>query len=322
MLDIDDPSQLALSDRQGWLARAARIEERWSEAINLGRQAAHALPSLDSAPVIWLALPTTLAGIGGAVQSACAHLPGSRILLWQPTMAALPLEGVWLDPYGTIADQPRRGSIPAPSPQSHPSTIFLFLLAVLDSWLGHQLAEEATALPTDRLAHLASAVASVPLAENPAKQIAYRLHERLPLFWAEEALTGVAYDWWQRYTLYAEAKAEWSSADAIRQVTAAVRFPRYWPQAGTFVRLAQRAAEGPSWLATMDRLFQRRKLQGMTVSAEIASLPTTLLYLLELGEWVALYAAALLGVDPTERVALDFLDALDSPYSATSSSTA
>lgn len=315
MLDLDDPAQIALSDRQRWLARAAHPQERWAEAIALGGQAAGSLPRFDATPVIWLTLPTTLMGIGEAVQSICAHMPGALVCCWQPTLAALPVNGVWLDPYGTMeANQGRRFSLPsAPALESHPSTIFLFLLAVLDGWLGRSLAEDAIVLPPDRLASLSSATASVPLAENPAKQIAYRLYERLPLFWAEEPLIGVAVDWWQRYTLYAEAKAEWSRSPQIRGVTAATRFPRYWPQAGLFVRLARQAEDGPSWLGAWERLCQRRKLQAMTVAAEVESLPAALLYLLEMGEWIALYAAALLGVDPAERVALDFLDALDTP---------
>jgi hypothetical protein len=324
MLDIDDPFQIALSDRQGWLARAARSEERWAEAIAGGWLAVQALPSPVRAEVIWLVLPIPLLGIGKAVQATCAHLPGPRVICWQPALATLPVDGVWLDPYGLMdATQPHCLSIASvPAPQSHPATLFLFLLALLDGWLGRNLAEEASALSANHLANLASAVATVPLADNPAKQIAYRLHERLPLFWAEEPLAGIAYDWWQRYTLYAEAKAEWSTAAAIRQVTATVRFPRYWPQAGTFVRLAQRAEEGPPWLQALERLFQRRKLQGMTVAAMAESLPVALLYLFEMGEWVAIYAAALLGVDPADRVALDFLDGFDLPPSSSISSTA
>jgi hypothetical protein len=322
MFDIDDPTQIAFSDRQGWLARAARAEDRWRETIAGGRQAALVLPSPVRAQVIWLVLPMPLRGIGEAVQATCAHLPGPRVICWQPVLAPLPVDAVWLDPYGLMdATQPCRLIIPSvPAPQSHPATLFLFLLALLDGWLGRSLAEESLALSADRLVDLASAVAEVPLADNPAKQIAYRLHERLPLFWAEEPLAGIAYDWWQRYTLYAEAKAEWSTAAAIRQVTATARFPRYWPQAGTFVRLAQRAEEGPPWLPALERLFQRRKLQGMTVAATEENLPAALLYLFEMGEWVAIYAAALLGVDPADRVALDFLDGFDLPPSSSTSS--
>ncbi|MBX2999111.1 MAG: hypothetical protein KF893_11425 [Caldilineaceae bacterium] len=322
MLDIDDPSQIALSDRQGWLARAARINGRWAEAIAGGQLAAQGLPDPAGAAVIWLVLPIPLAGIGGAVQAASAHLPGPRVICWQPTLATLPVQGIWLDPYALMdATQPQRLMIPSPpAPESHPTTLFLFLLAILDTWLGRTLAEDAIKLSAACIDELASSTASVPLAENPAKQIAYRLHERLPLFWAEEPLTGIAYDWWQRYTLYAEAKAEWSTAAPIRQVTATARFPRYWLQAGTFVRLAQNAEEGPPWLNALDRLFHRRKLQGMTVAAQEERLPAALLYLLEIGEWVAIYAAALLGVDPAERVALDFLDAFVAPPSPSSSS--
>jgi hypothetical protein len=323
MLDIDDPTQLALSDRQGWLARAAHTEERWAEAIAGGRQAALSLPSPVRADVIGLVLPVPLFGIGEAVQATCAHLPGPRVICWQPVLSTLPVDGVWLDPYGLMdVTQPHCFSIPSvPAVQSHPTTLFLFLLALLDGWLGRNLAEEAIGLSPARLVELASSRATVPLADNPAKLIAYRLYERLPLFWAEEPLAGIAYDWWQRYTLYAEAKAEWSTAAAIRQVTATVRFPRYWPQAGTFVRLAQQAEEGPPWLAALERLFQRRKLQGITVAAMAENLPSALLYLFEMGEWVAIYAAALLGVDPADRVALDFLDGFDLPPSSSTSPT-
>lgn len=323
MFDIDDPTQIAFSDRQGWLARAARTAERWAEASVGGRQAALALPSPVRAEVIGVVLPPSLLGIGKAVQATCANLSEPRVICWQPILSTLPVDGVWLDPYGLMdTTEPHCMSIPSvPAMQSHPATLFLFILALLDGWLGRNLAEEAIALPATCLVDLASSEATVPLAENPAKQIAYRLHERLPLFWAEEPLAGLAYDWWQRYTLYAEAKAEWSTAAAIRQVTATVRFPRYWPQAGAFVRLAQQAEKGPPWLQALERLFQRRKLQGMTVAAMAESLPAALLYLFEMGEWVAIYAAALLGVDPADRVALDFLDSFDPPPSTTSSTT-
>jgi hypothetical protein len=315
MLDLNDLSQLALADHQGWLARAAQFESRWPQARAQGIRCAEGMPAAPQAGIIWLALPTPLLGLGMVLQTLSAAFPQPLVLYAQPELAALPVPAIWLDPYGVVppaqaGQGPPLVPVGIPELDAHPATHFLFWLSFLDQWLGRTLYPEAVRMPEERLQMLATWTLSTPVGENSTKQLAHALYERLPIFWAGETLAGVAYDWWQRYTRYAEAKAEWTVAAAVHHITAATRFPRYWPQAGLFVQLAQDQNDDTSGHKGLAQLFQRRRLASMSVPADLPGRAAAMLYLLEMGEWVALYAAALLGVDPADRVALDFLDSL------------
>jgi hypothetical protein len=195
----------------------------------------------------------------------------------------------------------------AVDPEAHPADIFLMLLAMVDQWLDRSMADRLLPLEEEAAHQLSACVPAVPVSSNPAKGLAHAFNERVPIFWAADSLAGIPWDWWQRYTLYAEAKAEWMDVESLRHIAVMTRFPRYWPQAGIFVRLAQVADSDESWLADLDRLFRSRRIHSLTIEAPGRPVAAQMLYLFELGEWVALYAAALLGVEPTDRVALDFL---------------
>jgi hypothetical protein len=312
MLDLNDLSQIALADRRGLLARAANRRERWPQALERGRQHAAQLPTPPGQGLIWLLLPPALQGMGMAVQALHASHTAPLLMRWQPHLASLPVEGIWLDPFHVagVSALPSGPVISLPGaldPEAHPGDLFLTLLALLDQWLDRSLAGGIVPLAEEAERQLAASAAVIPVSSNPAKELAHALNERLPLFWATDPLAGVAWDWWQRYTLYAESKAEWLDAESFRYVAVMVRFPHYWPQAGLFVRLAQKIESDEKWEADLERLFRSRRIQSLTVTAPGHSAASDLLYLFELGEWVALYAAALLGVEPTDRVALDFL---------------
>jgi hypothetical protein len=312
MLDLNDLSQIALADRRGLLARAANRQERWQQAPAWGRQQGTQLPAPPAHGVIWLLLPHTLQGIGMAVQSLHSSHTAPVLMLWQPDLASLPVEGLWFDPFhvASASSLPADRLITTPKavdPEAHPADIFLTLLAMVDQWLDRDLTDTLLPLEEEAARQLSACAPAVPVASNPAKGLAHAFNERVPIFWSADPLAGIPWDWWQRYTLYAEAKAEWIDVESLRHIAVMTRFPRYWPQAGIFVRLAQVADSAEGWLADLERLFRSRRIQSLTIEAPGRSVAAQMLYLFELGEWVALYAAALLGVEPTDRVALDFL---------------
>ncbi len=310
MLDLDDSTQLAFSDRRGLLARAAQFEQRWQAALTDGVRCMEGVEFATSPTRIWLALPYRLRGLGRAVQALYTSIPNAPLVeLWEgQTMTSELL----LDPCDLWPDYPQRVALATPLPTTtHPSTIFLALLACLDRGTGNTLAEQAVTILAASSDHLRTWAAEIPVAENPMKQIAHRLSERQPIFWATPLFEGLAWDWWQRYQIYAESKAEWLRAADIRHVAVMARFPRYRPQAGIFVRLQGPGDKPLPWLATLNQVWQTRRIQSVTVPPSVPDHhpAAAMLALCEAGEWLALYAAALLGVDATETVALDYLDA-------------
>jgi hypothetical protein len=148
-------------------------------------------------------------------------------------------------------------------------------------------------------------------AENPAKQLALKLHDRIPCFWGAGLATAVAADWAMRYLWYAEALA-WSAGEAeLSRLLVMARLPRYWPNAAAFVRLAPASTGGSADLAEqVETILARRRF--VTLAAPPAALPASsgldhVLAWLELGEWLALYAAALYNVTAAARVPLELL---------------
>lgn len=307
MLDLDDLSQIALADRQKRLHRAADWRVRWPQALALGQELAAQIPPTDPLSV---GVPRELFAVAKAVQRLAARR-------WR-----VPLE-VHVTPAG--ADAPLLGMADTPplpggepaadlsahlSGDTHPADAFLTLVRLLEHWRGRPLAPEV-----DEWSHLLAEgldqmAPRQPGPDNRAKELARTLNERLPVFWAFEPLAPVAYDWWTRYLLYAELKAQWASAEQVRYVEVMARFPRYWPNTAVYVRLAHPAEEVPGWMSGLETVFRRRRIHAHTVDAPAGlSEAGAMLYLLELGEWVALYAACLNAVDPTDRVPLDFLAA-------------
>ncbi len=312
MIDLDDLTQPGFSDRKAWWPRALDPVASWQEAVDAGRRDARPL-SPPEADLIWLALPPSLRGVGMAATSLLAEKQPT-VQAWQPALIHLPDRSILLDPFNTVdrlevALPPLIKPTSAPARDAHPVAILGYLMALLDDLSGGPdvLDRNAPHAQSDRIASCAPAV---PATHNPAKQLAHRLYDRLPTFWADGWLAGVAYDWWQRYILYSEAAATWARTDEINQIHVAVRFPRYWSQAGIYVHLAPHG-DLPPQLADLHNLWQQRRIHHTVITAAAASERATQLSaifeLLCLGEWVALYAAALLGVDPSDRVALDFL---------------
>ncbi len=328
MLDLDslaqDPDQLASIDRTGLFDRAAKTAQRMAAAHDLLSAANIPTPNFTATNIspspsfsmadgpIWLNLMPELAGIGRAVVALCAEesteasetrplaRPFQRPLLWagdQPTSSRPHLVGGHLDLREHF------------SPTMHPAQIFLGILLVLDE-LGIRPFSPADRSPAWSTADWQI---EIPIEQNLAKRLAQQLFVGMPLFWADALLAGVAEMWQRRYQGYAEAAAFHVDDEALANSQIMARFPRFWTQAAILVHLrpAVMAPDRQTLATGVETICQRRRMGFRGVVAPPLSPVQRIWYFLELGEWVALYAAALNEVDPADQVPRHFLAGLD-----------
>jgi hypothetical protein len=158
-------------------------------------------------------------------------------------------------------------------------------------------------------AWLQSCRSDVPLAANPAKQLGVKLYERVPLIWSHARLAPHTRYWQACINHYAEAAAITATLDAMVRNWSMVRFPRFWNNALTCVYLSDGAEPAPvrAQADRMQVLLQTRRIPTTTIALPVAAGAATRFHAEALGEWVALYLAALYQVDPAARVAWDFL---------------
>lgn len=149
-----------------------------------------------------------------------------------------------------------------------------------------------------------------PTADNPAKQLALRCYDRVPCVWSDARLFPLAQQWQGRMLHYAEAAALSMDLAGLARDWSMARFPRFWPNAVIFVHLVdgQESAADRALAEKLQILLQRRSFQTSEVALPGTGAAAVRFQGEELGEWVALYLAALYGVDPADRVPWQFLD--------------
>lgn len=325
MIDLDDFTELHQFDRSHLFTRAAQVDQRWAAAqTSLAALTASSdlakLSQTTMPTAIVLALPAELHGIGLALCTLFRQSPTAGLWLWDPQQRFPSTNG----PTILLSAVPSL-SWPASTPTAqrtslldltsfisadhHPAQVFLCLLGLVEQlW---QSNEPLLPLHPAPPAELAACKPDVPVAHNPAKQIALQLYERLPCFWGVDALVGVAADWQMRLLWYAETMAWSASLAELAHLHVMARLPRYWFNIVTFVQLAEPATAqaSPALIPQLAHLFALRRLPNVTITAPAELSPAERVwYLLEWGEWLALYTAALYNVDPTDRVPLQFLD--------------
>jgi hypothetical protein len=146
--------------------------------------------------------------------------------------------------------------------------------------------------------------------ENPAKQLALKLYERTPLFWGDSRLAPLAARWQQRVMQDAETAALSADLQQMARDWSMVRLPRFWPNAVVCVWLrdGREDAEERQLAEQIQSLLQKRRYQTVQAAIPAGAAPEVALwYGEELGRWVALYLAALYGVDPAARVGWQYL---------------
>lgn len=150
-----------------------------------------------------------------------------------------------------------------------------------------------------------------PRSRNPAKQLALQLYERTPLFWADSRLAPLAAAW-QRQIMHTAAAAALSAGLAqMARDWSMVRLPRFWPNTLVCAWLSDGGEDAAEreLAEKLQTLLQKRRYQAIKVVIAAGATPAaTFRHGDELGQWVALYLAALYGVDPAERVAWHYLD--------------
>lgn len=302
MSELDQLEALRQGDSTGRLARAAQTAQRPADAAAAVAswlaqtpqvQAPHA--AAGEVPVT-LILPPELQPIGAlAAQLAggATRLAGAPLTLGYAPLAALQV-GEWIFP-----------ATPPIDAGAHPAYTLLALLGLLAA--AHRHAPLYPSPAPALLEALARCCPDVPSADNPAKQIALRLHGRIPCFWGANLEAAAAQAWTAALLWSAETMALAAHQDELSRLLVMARFPRFWPNAAVLVHLI--TPDAPAGLAAeTGRLLARRRFAMLDLHAPAGlALLDRALYWLDMGEWVALYAAALNNVDPAAQVPLDIL---------------
>lgn len=185
----------------------------------------------------------------------------------------------------------------------HPAFVFALLWA-----LTARPADSASALPRLDRDWLQTLTPASPFVVNPAKQLAQRFFARVPLLWAEDGRQAhLAQDWRLRIVRYAESAALAADMTEMQQVWSLARYPSFWINALCIARLGAMSAPGSGQAALLQLILQKRRFITIDIETPSVDPLTHSLHLLYLGEWVALYLAALYGVDPAARVPLQLL---------------
>ena len=153
----------------------------------------------------------------------------------------------------------------------------------------------------------------VPSSRNPAKQLALRLHERLPVVYAAGPLLEVARRWKTQLNESAKTWAFYEEMpEAQHNAIMAIGLPKAIAGATTAVSLRSATLDHPRVRLRYD--FSGRLLDGAgvpyeTVGASGESALAQMLSLTMLGDYVSAYLALLYGVDPTPTAVIDELKA-------------
>lgn len=269
MIDLDDPQQVCQADRLRLQAVAADP--------HLPEQALHA------------------ASAGGSITyspqiSGLAHLATTL-------NAQLSPDSVFVQ-----ADDDLQPDLTF---DTHPAYTLAFFLAS-SAQISKELKIQLTTLDHTWLRSLQP---ETPIVDNVAKQMALRLYQHIPLIWSGETwLSGVGEDWRLRILYYAESAALAAESEAMQRVWSMARFPHFWPNGVTVLHLAGQVSTGAKpaddALAT---ILAARRIPRLQLAAHGKTRVAAALHYLYLGNWVALYLAALYQVDPADRVPLQLL---------------
>jgi hypothetical protein len=290
-----DPSEAA--NRPGLAAYLNRAAD-WRARLAPSTVPVALPPSTAGVPLI--VLPPELNGIGqtAAILAAAAGRPLRTVtaqpVLGQPTTAVL----TWLS---RKEQAPHRASLLAVDGADHPVTV---LQTILHAAGLTQLLPDAESAPPAACAYLTSCRPTSPAPANPAKQLALRLHQRLPIFVGDGMDSAIAHDWSVRLHWRAEHIAwDLNGPDLVRTSILA-HLPRYWPNSACYVSLAGAPPSAGTQItqAALDLLRRRRfPIHSVSLPDGLGEAQRAWL-LLELGEWVALYVAWLNNADPSARV--------------------
>lgn len=155
----------------------------------------------------------------------------------------------------------------------------------------------------------------VPLAENPAKQLALALHGRIPIFYGSQGYRGVLAVRWKgqfnenaKVHAFANVLPEQNHNEILGWEQALQQSHRW---SVVYLRDPQEPTESPRIARRVEvlRTLIGNKAEQHEVWAEGTTTMEKVLSLLYLGDFVSVYAALLAGVDPTEIGGINLLKA-------------
>ena len=151
---------------------------------------------------------------------------------------------------------------------------------------------------------------SIPLAQNKAKSLASRLHQRMPVIYGAGILSPVAYRW---KTQLNENSKTWALAEAIPELNhnsiAGYAHPEEVKVRASVVMLnasTLHKQHQSRYIATGE-LLDRSGIARTTVNAEGHNELSQVMSLVLLGDWTSYYLAILNGQDPTPVPSIDYL---------------
>jgi glucose/mannose-6-phosphate isomerase len=154
----------------------------------------------------------------------------------------------------------------------------------------------------------------VDTSRNPAKQLALRLHERLPVIYGAGVLIEVARRWKTQFNESAKVWAFFEEMpEAQHNAIVAMGLPQAITHATTVVLLRSEGLDHPRVMLRYDlmrKLLASAAIDTLEVTARGESALAQILSLTLLGDYAAAYLALLYGVDPTPTAVIDELKAL------------
>jgi glucose/mannose-6-phosphate isomerase len=156
---------------------------------------------------------------------------------------------------------------------------------------------------------------NVPLADNPAKQLAVRLHGRIPIFYGTQGYRGVlAVRWKGQFNENAKAHAfanvlPEQNHNEILGWDQALTQSQHWSVVYLRDPLELTATPRIAKRVEVLRTVIGNRADQMEAWAEGVSLVERMLSLMYLGDFASVYAALLNGVDPTAIAGIDLLKA-------------
>ena len=269
MIDLDDLHQVRQADRLGLQAIAADLRLP-QQALRAAAAGAHP------------AYPPELAGL--------ARLAADLYALPAPI---------------TASASAAENAPPLLAIDTHPAYAFTAFLAHSARAAGQRLARPAL---DDLWLH--TLLPETPVASNVAKQTALNLYQHIPLLWAGEPwLDAIAEDWRLRILYFAESAALAASEEVMQRFWSMARFPNFWPNGVAVVHLASgHTSSTEATAGKMATILAARRIRHSDLAAPGATQAEMAIHYLYLGNWIALYLAALYQVDPADRVPLQLLN--------------
>lgn len=205
-------------------------------------------------------------------------------------------------------------TLPSPAPvigdappsltfDTHPAYTLATFLALPARTAGERLPQ----LTVNR-AWLHALLPETPAAGNMAKQTALRLYQHVPLIWSGAPwLEGVGEEWRMRILYYAESAALGAGAESMQRLWSMARFPNFWPHGVVVMHLTEQGSPVAPEDEALAAILAARRIQRLELAAPGATRAEVAIHHLYLGNWIALYLAALYQVDPADRVPLQLL---------------